>query len=72
MKEYVTRRILVSILVIVGLSLLTFSMIHMVPGDPVRLMYGRHFVSPVILENVRHQFGLDLPLLAIYLTRDSG
>jgi peptide/nickel transport system permease protein len=67
MRAYVIRRLLVSILVIVGLSLLSFSMIHLVPGDPVRLIYGRHMVSQEILDNVRHQLGLDLPLPVQYI-----
>jgi peptide/nickel transport system permease protein len=62
MRTYIARRLLVSVLVVAGLSILSFSMIHLVPGDPVRLIYGRHFVSQEILDNVRHQLGLDLPL----------
>jgi ABC-type dipeptide/oligopeptide/nickel transport system permease component len=62
MRAYITRRILSSILVIVGVSVLTFSMMHLVPGDPVRLMYGHRAVSAETLNIVRHQLGLDLPV----------
>jgi peptide/nickel transport system permease protein len=54
-------------LVIVGVSLLTFLMMHLVPGDPVRIMYGQRPVSAETLQIVRHQLGLDLPLPVQYL-----
>ena len=67
MWVYLIRRVfVVSTLVIVGVSVLTFSMLHLVPGDPVRLMYGRTQVSAETLEIVRHQLGLDLPLPVQY------
>ncbi len=66
MRAYVMRRILVSFLVIVGVSILTFSMLHLVPGDPVRLMYGQRPVSAETLQVVRHQLGLDLPVPVQY------
>jgi peptide/nickel transport system permease protein len=63
---YLIRRLLVSVLVVIGVSLLTFSMMHLVPGDPVELMYGRNLVSKEIIQNVRHELGLDLPLPVQY------
>ena len=67
MRTYLIRRLLVSVLVVIGVSILTFSMMHLVPGDPVELMYGRHLVSKDIIQNVRHELGLDLPVPVQYL-----
>ena len=66
MTRYIIRRILQLIPVIIGISLVTFFMMILVPGDPVVLMMGQH-ISPQVVENVRHGLGLDQPLLARYL-----
>jgi len=52
--------------VIIGISLVTFFMMILVPGDPVVLMLGQH-ISPQTVENVRHGLGLDQPMLTRYL-----
>ena len=61
-----------ALLVVAGVSVLTFSMLHLVPGDPVRLMYGRTLVSAEVIANVRHQLGLDLPVGVQYWRYISG
>jgi peptide/nickel transport system permease protein len=67
MRDYILRRLLSSLLVIIGCSILTFFMLHMVPGDPVRLMYGQKPVSAETLQTVRHELGLDMPVPLQYL-----
>lgn len=66
MTRYIIRRILQLIPVIIGISLVTFFMMILVPGDPVVLMLGQH-ISPQTVENVRHGLGLDQPMLTRYL-----
>lgn len=66
MTRYIIRRILQLIPVIIGISIITFLMMTLVPGDPVVLMLGQH-ISPQTVENVRHGLGLDQPMLTRYL-----
>jgi peptide/nickel transport system permease protein len=70
MKGYVLRRALETIPVIIGVIILSFSLLHLAPGDPVYLLAGESATASD-LEVVRRQFGLDKPLyeqLLIYLT----
>ena len=53
------------LLVVFGVSLITFSISHLIPGDPARLIAGDR-ATDAIVENIRHQLGLDLPLYQQY------
>lgn len=66
MTRYIIKRILQLIPVVIGISIVTFLMMILVPGDPVVLMLGQH-ISPQTVENVRHGLGLDQPMLTRYL-----
>ncbi|OLN33703.1 ABC transporter permease [Desulfosporosinus metallidurans] len=66
MTRYIIRRIFQLVPVIIGISIVTFLMMTLVPGDPVVLMLGQH-ISPQTVENVRHGLGLDQPMLTRYL-----
>ncbi|MBK5411690.1 ABC transporter permease [Pseudomonas sp. TH34] len=59
------KRLFGLILVVVGVSLITFCISHLIPGDPARLIAGDR-ASDAIVENIRHQLGLDLPLYQQY------
>lgn len=48
-------------IVLLGVSLLTFALIHMTPGDPVLVMLGQD-ATPAELDRLRHLLGLDQPL----------
>ena len=72
MWQYLGRRLLVSLAVLLGVSALTFSMLHLVPGDPVHAMLGRQAVTAERAEELRAQLGLYDPLpvqYANYLTK---
>jgi peptide/nickel transport system permease protein len=64
------RRILLTVPVLLGVTLAVFSMQHLLPGDPVRIMIMSSAsgaapsggVTDEMLENFRHQLGLDRPL----------
>jgi peptide/nickel transport system permease protein len=53
------------VVVLLGVSLLTFALIHMTPGDPVLVMLGQD-ATPAELERIRHLLGLDQPLPVQY------
>lgn len=51
--------------------MVTFSMVHLVPGDPARALAGQR-ATPRILASIRHQLGVDQPLLTRYRRFASG
>ena len=62
MIRYIARRILFIIPVALLVSFMTFMIIHIIPGDPARLLLGE-FATPQSLAALRQQLGLDKPLL---------
>lgn len=66
MLMFALRRILVSIPVLIGITLILFIMLNVVPGDPIALMMKEH-ASPDVIERVRAQMHLDDPLVVRYL-----
>ena len=67
MLNYCLRRLLATIPVLLGISLLTFSMMHVVPGDPAMMMLGEMATSPEAVANMRTKLGLNDPLPVQYL-----
>ncbi|MDB5058761.1 MAG: dipeptide transport system permease protein dppB [Chloroflexi bacterium] len=65
MVALVGRRLLLLLPVIFGVSLLTFVLSHVVPGDPARMLAGTH-AGEAQVQSVRHSYGLDRPLPAQY------
>jgi ABC-type dipeptide/oligopeptide/nickel transport system permease component len=58
---YVLRRVALLVPTLLGLSILTFSLIHLVPGDPAAVMLGER-ASPEAVARLRGELGLDRPL----------
>ena len=67
MTVYLIRRLLASILILLGVSVLIFAMIHLVPGDPVAIMLHEVKSGPGAIEEMRRNLGLDRPLPEQYL-----
>ncbi|MBV9271261.1 MAG: ABC transporter permease [Candidatus Eremiobacteraeota bacterium] len=65
MATYVLRRVLLSIPTLIGVTLLTFLLIHIAPGGPEYTLGGEN-ATPAQLENIRHQLGLDRPIAVQY------
>ncbi|MFJ2740505.1 ABC transporter permease [Streptomyces sp. NPDC087440] len=66
MGRYVARRLLQMIPVFLGTTLLIFLMVHILPGDPIRAMFGDKGADPAQLASLREKFGLDQPLYMQY------
>ncbi len=62
MYAYFARRLLSTIPVVFGVVLLVFSMLHLVPGDPVKMMLGEFQTSPAQIAKLQAQLHLDEPL----------
>src|ERR1700744_4971177 len=58
MLTYLVKRLMVSIVVLLGIALGTFLMIHLIPGDPAKIQLGVH-ATPEAVAQLRHQWGLD-------------
>ena len=52
--------------VLLGVSLFTFLMLHLVPGDPIHALVGRQNTSPERIEELRQELGLNDPLPVQY------
>jgi oligopeptide transport system permease protein len=72
MGRYVARRLLQMIPVFFGTTLLIFLMVYALPGDPVRGLFGDKAASPQVLEALRHEYGLDQPILVQYFEYMKG
>jgi peptide/nickel transport system permease protein len=66
MRNYIIRRLLLTIPVVLGVSTLVFLFIHFIPGDPVQVMLGES-ASPADVEQLRRGLGLDKSLPEQYL-----
>lgn len=67
MLRFLVRRLVLTIPVVLGVATLVFSLIHLVPGDPVQAMLGES-ASPADMAELRGRLGLDRPLIAQYGT----
>lgn len=65
MASYIIRRLLLVIPVLLGVSLLVFSMVRLIPGDPAIFIAGEH-ASSADIEAIREQFGLTRSLPVQY------
>lgn len=61
MLIYLVKRILLGILIVIMAVTLLFCMIHLVPGDPARILLGPR-ATPEMITNISAQMGLDKPL----------
>jgi oligopeptide transport system permease protein len=66
MGRYIARRLLLTIPVLLGASLLIFAMVFALPGDPIRALGGDRPLSPAVVAVLRERFHLDDPLWVQY------
>ena len=72
MTRYAAQRLLVTIPTIFAVTVLIFLMLQLVPGDPAEVFLGEKQSSPELLEQVRHDMGLDRPLYVQYFSYIGG
>ncbi|HSK96836.1 MAG TPA: ABC transporter permease, partial [Euzebyales bacterium] len=66
MGRYAARRLLQMIPVFFGATFLLFAMVYVIPGDPVRALFGERRVSETTLNEIRDRYNLDDPFLVQY------
>jgi len=64
---YLLRRLLISVPVLLGISVVLFSILALAPGDPFSELALNPNIPPEVRLNLRQQFGLDDPLVLRYL-----
>jgi dipeptide transport system permease protein len=67
MFSFIARRLGLLIPTFFGITLLTFALIRMIPGDPVEVMMGERRVDPEMHAQAMERLGLNKPLYAQYL-----
>ena len=66
MIRFLIRRLALVVPAFIGVTLLTFALIHLIPGDPVMLMAGERGIDPQRHARLKAQLGLDKPLPVQY------
>ena len=70
LKRYVIWRLIYTIPLILGVSMVVFLLVRLAPGDPVTLFFGMREefdFAPADIERIRHKLGLDQPVYVQYL-----
>jgi len=66
LTHYILQRLLLLFFVLLGISVVTFTMMHLVPGDPADVMLGEHATDEKVAR-FRKAYGLDDPIPVQYL-----
>ena len=64
MLQFILRRLGLVIPTFIGITLLTFAFVHMIPGDPVMIMAGERGISLNVAQLLA-ELGLDKPMAAV-------
>ncbi len=72
MFQFILRRLGLVVPTFIGITLLTFSLIRMIPGDPIEVMAGERGVSAARHAELSAQFGFDQPLYIQYFRYVDG
>jgi peptide/nickel transport system permease protein len=63
LRNFILRRLVYAIPTLIGISIITFVIVRMSPGDPIRLFtFGQRDITGEDIERLRHLYGLDKPL----------
>ena len=65
MAAYLARRLIGSVLILIGVSFITFFLLYVLPADPVRQIAGRS-ATPETVASIRQHLGLDQPFIVQY------
>ena len=77
MQTYILRRLIQTFIVIILVTFSVFIVMRFLPGDPILLYltedeFSELQVTPEMIEALRHEFGLDRPLMVQYFAWISG
>ena len=66
MRAYILKRLLLLVPILLGVATITFVLMYVVPGDPVRAIAGERYDEETLAE-MRAELGLDRPLVVQYV-----
>jgi peptide/nickel transport system permease protein len=66
MLRFLAQRVIQSVFILIGVTVITFGLLFLIPADPVRMIAGRS-ATPETIESIRAQLGLDQPLPVQYV-----
>ncbi len=66
MTLFLANRLGLVLVTFFGITVFAFALIHLIPGDPVMLMFGERNVDPAQLADLRAQLGIDRPMIVQY------
>ncbi|GEB76898.1 ABC transporter permease [Sporolactobacillus inulinus] len=66
MGKYILHRLIIAVPILIGISILTFFLIRLVPGDTVTAILGTNY-DPKLAHKLRSEMGLDQPVILQYL-----
>jgi ABC-type dipeptide/oligopeptide/nickel transport system permease component len=67
MAGFIARRLLLSVPVFFGITVIVFGLMQLTPGDPISITMGEK-ADPVVVARVRHELGMDRPVWEQYTT----
>ena len=68
MRDFIIRRLLYAIPTLIGISIITFAIARLAPGDPIRLFtFGIRDFTEADYQQLLHRFGLDKPMPLQYI-----
>ncbi|WP_394740858.1 ABC transporter permease [Natronococcus roseus] len=70
--RYTLYRLVQAVPVLIGITIITFLLANLAPGDPVRMMLQGQEVDEELIQTIEQRYGLDQPLHERYLTYMSG
>ncbi|GED70776.1 peptide ABC transporter permease [Brevibacillus reuszeri] len=71
MRQFIIQRLGTGLIVLIGISIFSFALIHLIPGDPIRIMLGENATAEQV-QALREQLGLNRPLLVQYFHYAAG
>ena len=66
MLRFILTRVSLVIPTFIGITLLAFFLIRLVPGDPIETLAGERGIDPARHEQLRKEYGFDQPILVQY------
>jgi ABC-type dipeptide/oligopeptide/nickel transport system permease component len=64
---FIARRVILSVPVFIGITVIVFGLMQLTPGDPISITMGEK-ADPVVVARVRHELGLDRPVWEQYVS----
>ncbi|HTQ83236.1 MAG TPA: ABC transporter permease subunit [Pseudolabrys sp.] len=66
MLRFLLTRVSLIVPTFIGITLLVFVLVRLIPGDPIETMAGEHGIDQALHESLRHEYGFDRPVIVQY------